>query len=137
MVSVGVLVTVGGFSVWVAVEVRVGGTGVKVGGTGDDVWVAVGGIGVQLGVKVKVGGRNGVQVGAGVRLAVGVNVTVGVNVKVAVSKLGVDEAPPGCVGSTNVVAVAGKVLVDIGVMLGVGVGVGFSGVSVQASQPMQ
>jgi hypothetical protein len=62
---------------------------------------------------------------------------VGVNVSVAVSTLGVADGPPVRVRIINCVDVAGETLVNVAVMLGVGVAVGFSGVNVHASQPMQ
>jgi len=66
-----------------------------------------------------------------VLLFVGVSVIVGVNVKVAVNRLGVAVRPP--LGTISGVTVTDTV----SVIAGVGVSVGFSGVSVQAIQPIQ
>jgi hypothetical protein len=97
----------------------------------------VGGIGVQLGVNVNVGGRNGVQVGLGVRVFVAVKDSVGLIIAVAVKIPGGRDGPAVTLGIIQGVTDAGDVAVKIGVILGVGVGVGFSGVSVQANQPIQ
>ncbi len=115
------------------------GTGVNVGGTG----VMVGGTGVSVGVMVRVakgvyvGGRNGVHEGAGVELTVAVKGGVAVLGGVTVNRFGVCVGPPVRLGKTQGVMVAGDVRVKTEVMEGVGVGVGFWGVRVQASHPMQ
>lgn len=56
---------------------------------------------------------------------------------VGVSKPGVDEGPPVLVASKNIVVEVGSVTVTLAVLDGVGVGVIFPGVSVQANQPTQ
>jgi len=131
--GMGVNVGVIGVQLGTEVKVRVGGIGVHVGGMG----VHVGGIGVRLGVKVYVGGRKGVQVGWGVFVFVAVNGSVGLTITVAVNTPGGKVGPLVRLGITQGVTVAGIVAVNMGVMEAVGVGVGFSGVSVQASQPIQ
>jgi hypothetical protein len=77
-VAVSVLVAVALGGTGEAVKVAVGGMGVnvKVGGTGEDVKVAVGGMGVQVGVFVHVGGRKGVHEAEGVGVIVAVKVAV-------------------------------------------------------------
>ena len=138
-VTVGVLVSEGTAPVVAVggIGVAVCGTGVRVGGIGEDVKVAVGGTGVKLGVKVKVGGRNGVQVGPAVLLGDDVNVGAEVFVAVMVWISGVPEGPFVTVCRIRGVTEAGRVAVNVAVMVGVGVAVTLSGVRVQASQPTQ
>lgn len=132
----GVDVSVGGTGV--AVKVAVGGTGVGVkvwvGGTGVKVKVAVGGIGVHVGVCVSVGGRKGVHDGARVDVIVAVAVVVEVYVAVTVRRLGVGDSPSNVdEGMINGVDVNATVAVEVGV----GVILPGSGITTQASQPMQ
>ena len=94
-------------------------------------------MGVQLGVKVNVGGRKGVQEGSGVTLLVGVKGRVGFTITVAVWRLGGKVGPVVRLGKAQGVRVAEAVPVTNGVLVIVGVGVGFSGVRVHANQPMQ
>jgi hypothetical protein len=99
----------------------------------------VGGKCVALEVGVEVRGKNGVQDGASVRVrvAVFVWVSVGEIVDVVVSILGVDDNVAVRVGVMDKVAVVARVPVTVKVIVGGNVGVGFSGINVQASHPTQ